>query len=379
MKGKITMNKKFLITLLSLLSILTPLAHAEGESITGATDNKVTAVGSVKMVRVVLPDKANDQLKNIVSVFARQVQQRCGAKVITHGKAPLVVSIKIDSSIGKEGFRITEHHSGGIEVAGHNELGVLYGLGKLLRTSRYSEDGFVPGSWRGESVPQKPIRGIYFATHFHNFYHEGPIEDIQRYVEDLGLWGFNELLVWYDMHHFNGVDDPEAIAFRARLRATLLAARRIGMNISLLVIGNEGYGSSPAELRAVPGGGRGAIFASDVCPSKPEGMQYILKILGEEFDWAADLKPRSIWIWPYDSGGCGCKACQPWGSKGFMKCVREVGKLAREKMPGTQIVLSSWFIKDDEWRGIRDQLTQNKDLVDGIVSEPGPHGIVINP
>ena len=239
------------------------------------------------MVRVVLPDKANDQLKNIVSVFARQVQQRCGAEVIIQGNAPLTVSIKIDSSIGKEGFRITEHHSGGIEVAGHNELGVLYGLGKLLRTSRYSEGGFVPGSWRGESIPEKPVRGIYFATHFHNFYHDAPVEKIQRYVEDLALWGLNALHVWYDMHHFNGFDDPEAVAFRARLRAILLAAKRIGMDVSLLTVGNEAYGNSPEEIRAAPGGGRGAIFASDVCPSKPEGMQYILKVLGEEFDWAA--------------------------------------------------------------------------------------------
>ncbi len=101
-------------------------------------------------------------------------------------------------------------------MAGQNELGVLYGLGKLLRTSRYSEDGFTAGSWRGESVPEKRVRGIYFATHFHNFYHDAPVEKIQSYVEDLALWGLNELLVWYDMHHFNGADDPGAVAFRAQ-------------------------------------------------------------------------------------------------------------------------------------------------------------------
>ena len=37
MEGKITINKKYLITLLLLLAIFTPLTHAEGESITGAT------------------------------------------------------------------------------------------------------------------------------------------------------------------------------------------------------------------------------------------------------------------------------------------------------------------------------------------------------
>ena len=291
----------------------------------------------------------------------------------------VALTLTVDPAIGTEGFRIRDRAGGGIEVVGQNRLGVLYGLGKLLRTSRYSKDGFAPGSWRGESVPQKPSRGIYFATHFHNYYHDAPIEEIQHYVEELALWGYNELLVWYDMHHFNGANDPKAVAFRLRLRRILLAARRIGMHLSLVVIGNEAYGNSPAEIRAVPGGGRGGYYQCAVCPSKPEGMRYILKILGDEFDWAAHLQPRSIWIWPYDQGGCGCSECQPWGSTGFMKCVKEIGKLARNKMPGTEIVLSSWFIRENEWRGIRDQLTQNKDLIDAIVSEPGPAGIVINP
>ena len=352
-------------------------AKGNGEVDEPAAPVVIETASPVKQVRIALPGEAGDQMNRIVSVFARQVEERCSAKVSTQGEAPLTVALSIDPAIGKEGFRIRDRADGVIEVTGQNELGVLYGLGKLLRTSRYSDDGFVPGSWRGESIPEKPVRGIYFATHFHNYYHEAPIEEIQHYVEELGLWGFNSLVVWYDMHHFNGFDDPEAVAFRARLRAILLAAKRIGMDVWLGVVGNEAYGNSPAEIRAAPGGGRGALFASDVCPSKPEGMRYLLKVLGEEFDWAADLKPRSMWIWPYDSGGCGCAECQPWGSKGFMKCVREVGKLAREKMPGTKIFLSTWFIKGNEWRGIKKQLAHDKGLVDGIVSEPGPHGISI--
>ena len=101
-----------------------------------------------KQIRIVLPGKTNSQVEQIVSVFARQVEKRCPAKVTTQGNAPLTVILTIDPAIGREGFRISDHTDGGIEVAGQNELGVLYGLGKLLRTSRYSEDGFSPGSWR---------------------------------------------------------------------------------------------------------------------------------------------------------------------------------------------------------------------------------------
>jgi len=157
----------------------------------GKPQNKVIEVGNAELVRVVLPKKQNDHLEEIVSVFARQVEKRCPARVTTQGKAPLTVALTVDPAIGKEGFRLRDRAGGGIEVVGQNELGVLYELGKLLRTSRYSKNGFAPGSWRGESTPQKPIRGIYFATHFHNYYHDAPIEEIQHYVEELALWGYS--------------------------------------------------------------------------------------------------------------------------------------------------------------------------------------------
>jgi hypothetical protein len=318
-------------------------------------------------------------MTNIQAVFARHVESRCPAKIHQAGAAPLTLALAIDPAIGKEGFRIKDKTGGGIEVAGQNELGVLYGLGKLLRTSRYSEAGFAPGGWRGESVPERPVRGIYFATHFHNYYHEAPVGEIASYVEDLALWGFNELVVWYDMHHFNGFEDPEAVAFRKRLHAIMAAAKRIGMDASMVAIANEAYANSPQALRANPAARRGGWYDCAVCPSKPEGMEYILKVFGQTFDWAADLKPRSVWIWPYDQGGCGCKDCQPWGSTGFMKCVEEVGKLARQKMPGIQITLSTWFMKENEWQGVRERLAKDRGLAQGIISESGPHGIRIDP
>jgi hypothetical protein len=161
-------------------------------------------------------------------VFVRQIQQRCDAKVITTGDAPLTVELTIASGIGAEGFRIEDRPNGGVRIVGNDERGVLYGVGKFLRTSRFDQGGFTPGTWRGTSVPQKPVRGIYFATHFNNFYHDGPTAEIERYVEDLSLWGYNALVVWYDMHHFDGASDPKAVAFREHLHKILSAARRIG-------------------------------------------------------------------------------------------------------------------------------------------------------
>ena len=328
-----------------------------------------SSAGETKSVRLVLPAQAGPVVEHTGRIFTRQVQQRCEATVVTGGDAPLTVELAVEMGIGAEGYRIEDRQGGGVRIAGNDARGLVAGVGKFLRTSRYDQGGFTPGTWRGTSVPTRQVRGIYFATHFHNYYHDAPVDEIERYVEDLALWGFNELVVWYDMHHFAGADEPKAVEFRNRLHVVMATAKRNGMDVSLLVIGNEAYANSPAELRAVPGAGRGGYYPCAVCPSKPEGMKYILKILGEEFDWAADLKPRFVCIWPYDQGSCGCGECMPWGSKGFMKCVTAVGNLARQKMPGTKIVLATWQMDQAEWNGIQEQLARTKGLADEILLE----------
>lgn len=364
------MNKLTSFTLAALLlaCLIVPV-QAVGEPQT-----QVITVGHAKLVRVVLPDQRNDLLERIVSVFARQVESRCPARVVTKGEAPLTVALTVNPAIGREGFRIRDRAGGGVEVIGQNELGVLYGLGKLLRTSRYSEEGFAPGAWRGESVPRKPIRGIYFATHFHNYYHDAPVDEVERYVEELALWGFNTLLVWYDMHHFDGFNDPQAVAFRERLRAICKAAKGIGLEIGLITIANEAYNNSPHELRVGADVHRGGWYDCAVCPEKSgrdgrSGMDYILAILGEEFDWSAPLRPKYVVVWPYDQGGCGCEKCRPWGSNGFVRTGAKVAALARKKLPSVKIIASTWYLNGDEWAGMAKALKGDDSWADIILSE----------
>ena len=332
---------------------------------------KSHAQRTVDRILLSMPEVASPMVARIGEVFARQIARRCPAEVVAAGSAPPTVELALQPGIGAEGFRIEDRPGGGARIVGDDARGLLYGVGKFLRASRYEREGFVPGSWRGSSVPWKPVRGVYFATHFHNFYHGAPIGKIEEYVEDLALWGLNELLVWYDLHHFNGFDDPEAVAFRERLRAVMAAARRIGMDVSLTLIGNEAYADSPEALRATLGAGRGGYYPCGVCPSRPEGMAYILEAMGRTFDWAADLAPRSIWVWPYDQGGCGCEACRPWGSTGFMACVEKIRGLARAKLPGAKVIVSTWYMDPQEIAAVMERLSRQPGLADGLVVE-GP-------
>jgi hypothetical protein len=347
---------------------LLPFTAAVVGLLVGAT-TATAVVPCVNEVRVDLPANASPTVQRIAKVLTRQVQQRCSAKVIATGQAPLVVKLTIEPGIGPEGFSIRDASPGVICIAGDGERGLLYGIGKFLRTSRYDQGGFTPGAWRGASVPQKPIRGIYFATHFHNFYHDAPVEEIERYVEDLGLWGYNTVMLWYDMHHFDGFDDPKAEAFRARLRVICEAATKIGLDVGFGVIANEAYNNSPKELRADPSAQRGGWYDCAVCPSKPEGMHYIVGVLGRFLAWGNDLHPRYVWIWPYDQGSCGCAQCRPWGSHGFLKTAKTVAGLAREKIPGVKIILSTWLYDGAEWQGLADAFAREPAWADFLLAE----------
>jgi hypothetical protein len=320
-------------------------------------------------VRVMLSPDAGPIAKRAAEILGREITERCNAKVASAGDAALSVELAVEPGIGTEGYKIVDGPGGSVRIIGNDDRGLLYGVGKFLRTSRYDRGGFTPGAWRGESMPKCPVRGIYFATHFHNFYHDAPIEEVQRYVEDLGLWGYNNVMVWYDMRYYDGFDDPKAVEFRRRLRLIFQAAKGIGLDVAFVIIGNEGYKNSPVALRADRSGTRGDWSVGQVCPSKPEGMKYISAVFGELFEWAADLRPRYLCIWPYDSGGCGCAECRPWGSNGFLKAGEAITALARQKLPGAKIIMATWFFDKGECQDVAKKFAQGHPWPDYILSD----------
>ena len=67
-------------------------------------------------------------------------------------------------------------------------------------------------------------------------------------------------------------------------------------------------------------------------------------------------------LWPYDQGGCGCAQCRPWGTNGFLKAGGAVAALARKKLPGTKIVLSTWFFDEGRVAGAQPGIRRKKAL-----------------
>ncbi len=192
---------------------------------------------------------------------------------------------------------------------------------------------------------------------------------MQQYVQELGLWGFNSIEVWYDMRYAKTFDDPEAGAFRARLKGILQSARDVGMGAALMVIGNEADLACPKEFWADPRAQRGDFVREHTCPSLPGGMAYTLKVMGRLFDWGSDLRPEYVCIWPYDPGSCGCDQCRPWGANGFLKCAGNVARLAKQKLPGVKIVVSTWYFSNEEWKGLQEKWRVKPDWADIVLAD----------
>jgi hypothetical protein len=329
-----------------------------------------------KTVRIEIKTDRTAVVSRIVSIARRRLKERFNTRVVASGKADCTIILEIEKGIGAEGFRIADGPRGAVRIIGNDERGLLYGVGKFLRDCR-CVGGFVPGGWRGASAPEKPVRGAYFATHFHNFHHDAPVAEVERYLEELALWGINVVSVWFDMHHYRGIDDPNARRMVARLKSLLKSARKLGLATSMTSISNEAYANSPAEMRADYTSGHdgytsdpGGHYHLELCPSKPGAKELLLKWAEERLQAFSGIGPDYLWIWPYDQGGCTCSRCAPWGSNGFLAIAEPMARLYRERVPNGKVILSTWYFDHftkGEWEGLARAFEKKPDWVDYLM------------
>ncbi len=254
--------------------------------------------------------------------------------------------------------------------------GDLYDAGE--RFSRLSpsrqERRHASGGWEGDLKSICPVRGIYFATHYGNFYEAAPETDIRHYLTELGSWGMNVVGATFSTWQFDGFDDPAARKLLSRLK-TIFAPAVHQLKFALFVAPNQGFKSAPAELRFVPfpdDWKRRGYHGVNICPSKPEGRDYLLDLYQRLFREFAHTGIDYLVLWPYDEGGCGCEKCWPWGSEGFLRISEEIAESAKKIFPRVQIVLSTWMFDTPptgEWEGLAEKLSRNRGWVDYIMAD----------
>lgn len=339
------------------------------------------ASNPIQSVRVILPSNAGSITKRISEILSREITERCSASVSLEDDATLTVELAVERGIGTEGFKIADH-KGVICITGNDENGLLYGVGKFLHTSGYSQEGFTPSVWRGTSVPKGKVRGIYFATHFDNFYEAATTVEVQRYVDDIALWGVNTLAVWFMVDQFKSFEDTRAQKNLARLRELMIAAKNIGLKVALLGVWNTGFPSVSKEIRGIDNSSQHAGFSGVmVCPSNPVGREYLRNLNEQVLSEFLNINIDYVIHWPYDPGGCGCSQCSPWGACGYIGLSKEVTSQVKAKFPGCKSILSTWcydygvdWSTSDttnmiEWEGLTKALAQDKSWVDYIMAD----------
>ncbi len=305
------------------------------------------------------------------AILKDRIEQRCGAEVrLAEDRADIVLSVRAD--LPEDAFAI-EDDAPAVRIVGGGPRGLLYGVGKFLRTSRY-EGGFTPSEWRGVSVPQGTLRGIYFAMHFHNWYHVASEAEIVRYTEDLALWGVNAVMVIFPAINLTGWDDPEADLAIRRIQTYTKAAKDLGLMVAIGA-GNTLFQTTPKNLLAAPLQDplkRRGNSGFPVCPSNPDGMAAILDMHGRLFEKLSSFAPDLLVFWPYDEGGCACPQCAPWGANGYLRVSRALADLARRQWPKLQVVLSTWTFDtppEGEWDGLARSLEHDGGWVDYIMAD----------
>ena len=319
----------------------------------------------------------NERVEYIAGILKRAIYERCEGEEAISGDEAVQIALTFDSGIGDEGYSISDGTNGSIRITGNDERGLLYGVGKFLRTSKYEGGIFEPGKWRGTSVPVCPVRGIYLATHFMNFYEAAPAEVVVEYLEDLALWGFNTCIVHFPTWQFEDIADSHTAAWLRNVKILFRAAQKAGIRIGLIQAPNQGFSSTPDELRGVkvPGNRRGN-FGVNICPAKPGAKKLLMELYEKLLDEFSGDGLDYLIFWPYDEGGCACEHCWPWGGRGFLEISKEMAVLVREQVPGCRIVLSTWCFEneddrnpDGEWAGLAEEMKKDRNWIDYIMAD----------
>ena len=278
------------------------------------------------------------------ALLRRHVARRITASFAADG---MRVTLSVDDTFSKpESYRI----DGGGEdwhITGSDERGLYYGVGKFLHSACWTEESFAPRATDGWVSPDCPFRCIYFSVHCYNWYHRASPEELEAYLEELLLYGYNAvecIVPVLSIHSFEEALYREAVE---KIRTVFTAARNMGMKTMFTVNPNQGLQSAPHEWDADLSYDTVGIYRGwagrNLCPNKPGAVEYLRGIWLRCLEQFLDIGIDYVVTWPYDEGGCGCGKCAPWGANGFDKLSRLLAQDVKRLYPEATFIYSTWI------------------------------------
>ena len=310
-------------------------------------------------------------LDNGHALQAKLLTERLEERIpVVYGEDGLVIELLINPAIARAESYEIKAIDGGFAVIGSDELGLSHGVGKLLHSAKWAKDSFAPVATEGVVSPACSYRGVYYSKHFYNWYQMAPIEEQERYLADLLLWGHNLIHTTLPTVNSESFDDPVFVGGVESTRRIFKLAKKLGMKVSLSVGSNQGLKSAPHEFDADMNFDltlRGNL-GRNLCPNKPAALDYLRELWRHKLNAFADIGLDFISCWPYDEGGCGCEKCRPWGKNGYAKLCLAVSEEARKIFPDIKIIASTWAFDapndEGEYEGFYEHI--KSDLADHI-------------
>ena len=266
----------------------------------------------------------------------------------------------------------------GAAVLGDDVVGLWLGTGRFLRHLMWLNAEFACAEWSDDFRPSMRLRGEVLSSHdVSNTYMNWSIEQWERYIQDMALWGMN-LFVTIPVHyaHWLGMDpwgDPPVYASdeqRAKFEGHWATQARVseivrdmGLQYGVWIPAND-----PAMAQHRPEWDRG--WREYVCPSMPEARDAILR---SREGFLSRLPHLDILFVPSaDDGGCWCSDCVPW-SETYVDLVREQHEIARRYHPNVRAMLSNQALTHAENAELCEGLRSLDDTswIAGVAWAPG--------
>ena len=143
-----------------------------------------------------LSDKEFSRLESVLRRHAEKRGGRLGKADDAYRITVSVVPYSDEEKDRKDSFLVSPDGNYGAQISANNLCTLYAGLGRFLISSSFDFcGGFEPAALPISHEQKCRIRGMYLATHFYNFWHIAPMDEVRPYIEDLALWGCNSLML----------------------------------------------------------------------------------------------------------------------------------------------------------------------------------------
>lgn len=284
-------------------------------------------------------------------LMKKHISKRIPLEIETEG---MQIELMIDEQLGKqESYKILVKDNG-FAIMGADTMGLFFGIGKFLHTAKWTDTEFVPKPPIGVITPASDFRAVYFAIHFYNWYQNAPLEELETYLEELVLWGYNVAVCIIPIVNLDSFEDQLFYQSVKKTREVYQLAKKIGMKVGIILNPNQGLKTTPAEFNADlsfdPAGVRGTA-GKNICVEQPGAFSYMQNIWRKQLEQYTDIGMDYVFSWPYDEGGCGCEKCRPWGGNGYLKYTNAIHDEVVKFYPNAKVIVSTWLFDTPEDEG----------------------------